>query len=183
MNIRTTTMRRLRDALLKGGQRPTVVLSEAYETLARQGLLTADQTAVMSRVDPAGEVMFLVMAADGTIAEEEKDVIRGALRALTDGDLRSGTINVMLDEYAERLKKEGRDERLEQVAAELAETPIEAEVAFSLAAAVALADDRVAREENRLLDEFATMLGLSSERSTTILVSLKKDQQAEEGEE
>ncbi len=51
--------------------------------------------------------MFLMMAADGTLAEVERDAVRGAIRGLTDNLLRSGTINVLLESYAKRLADSG----------------------------------------------------------------------------
>ncbi len=97
--------------------------------------------------------MFLMMAADGTLAEVERDAVRGAVRGLTDNLLRSGTINVMLETYGQRLAESGRDARLHELAEELAEDPKEAEAAFALAAAVALADDEVSDEENAFINQ------------------------------
>jgi len=177
MKIQTATIERLRDALLQGGRRPTMVSSSAYETLAREGLLTPEEVGSINRVGPLAETLFLMMAADGTLAETEKDAIRGAIRGLTDNLLRSGTINVMLETYAQRLLQSGRDARLHEVAEELAEDPIEAEGAFALAAAVALADDHVSDEENTFINQLAEWFGISSERATEILDQLAEDRE------
>ena len=177
MKIQTATIERLRDALLQGGRRPTMVSSSAYETLAREGLLTPEEVGSINRVGPLAETLFLMMAADGTLAETEKDAIRGAIRGLTDNLLRSGTINVMLETYAQRLLQSGRDARLHEVAEELAEDPIEAEGAFALAAAVALADDDVSDEENAFINQLAEWFGISSERATEILDQLAEDRE------
>ena len=177
MKIQTATIERLRDALLQGGRRPTMVSSSAYETLAREGLLTPEEVGSINRVGPLAETLFLMMAADGTLAETEKDAIRGAIRGLTDNLLRSGTINVMLETYAQRLLQSGRDARLHEVAEELAEDPIEAEGAFALAAAVALADDDVSDEENAFINQLAEWFGISSERAVEILDQLAEDRE------
>src|SRR6187431_2263524 len=177
MKIQTATIERLRDALLQGGRRPTMVSSSAYETLAREGLLTPEEVGSINRVGPLAETLFLMMAADGTVAETEKGAIRGAIRGLTDNLLRSGTINVMLETYAQRLLQSGRDARLHEVAEELAEDPIEAEGAFALAAAVALADDHVSDEENTFINQLAEWFGISSERATEILDQLAEDRE------
>jgi len=177
MKIQTATIERLRDALLQGGRRPTMVSSSAYETLAREGLLTPEEVGSINRVGPLAETLFLMMAADGTLAETEKDAIRGAIRGLTDNLLRSGTINVMLETYAQRLLQSGRDARLHEVAEELAEDPIEAEGAFALAAAVALADDDVSDEENAFINQLAEWFGISSERAAEILDQLAEDRE------
>lgn len=175
MKIETVTIKRLRDTLLASGRRPSIVLSPAYETLTRAGLLSQEETLALTRVDPLAETMFLMMSADGKIAEAEKDVVRGAVRGLSDNTLRSGTINVMLENYAKRLESEGRDERLRQIADEIAEEPSETEGAFALAAAVALADDEVADEENELINQLAEWFGITEERATEILDQLDED--------
>ena len=178
MKIRTATILRLRDALLKSGRRPTAVISTAYETLARQGLLEPDEAAAVSRVEPLAEAMFLMTAADGKLTPSERDAVRGAIRGMADGLIRSATIDVMLENFAARLIEHGRDQRLHELAQELAEDPGEAEGAFLLAAAVALADDEVADEENAFINQLADWFGISSERSHAILDQLDEDRKS-----
>ena len=175
MKIETATIRRLRDALLQSGRRPSTILSPAYETLTRQNLLTPQEMTALSRVDPMAETMFLMMAADGKIAEAERDAVRGAIRGMTDNLLRSGTINVMLENYEKRLKEQGRDARLQEIAEEIADDSHETEGAFSLAAAVALADDEVADEENAFINQLAEWFNITPERAHQILDQLEED--------
>jgi tellurite resistance protein len=181
MKIETETIRRLRDALIQSGRRPSMVLSSAYETLARQGLLSPEESAALNRVDPLGETMFLMMAVDGVVSDVEKDAIRGAIRGLSDNLLRSGTINVMIENYQARLEQQGRDERLREIAEEIAEEPSEAEGAFALAAAIALADDEVAEEENAFINQLAEWFGIAEERAASILDQLDEDRPEEDG--
>lgn len=176
MKIQTTTIARLRDALLQSGRRPSMVMSSAYETLTRSGLLSPEETAALTRVDPLAETMFLMMAVDGTISEAERDAVRGAIRGLTDNLLRTGTINVMIENYQKRLEAEGRDERLREIADAIADEPTEAEGAFALAAAIALADDVVAEEENEFINQLAEWFGISEARASEILDQLQGDQ-------
>jgi uncharacterized tellurite resistance protein B-like protein len=178
MKIQTTTIERLRDALLQSGRRPSMVASSAYETLTREGLLTPEEVGSINRVEPLAETMFLMMAADGKLAEVERDAVRGAIRGLTDNLLRSGTINVMLEGYAKRLADSGRDARLREIAEEIAEDPLEAEGAFALAAAVALADDDVSEEENLFINQLAEWFGITAERAAEILDQLEDDRQS-----
>jgi tellurite resistance protein len=175
MKLETATIRRLSEALLQSGRRPSVVLSSAYETLAREGLLTTEESAAVGRVDPLAETMFLMMAADGKLADAEKDAVRGAIRGLTDNLVRSGTINVMLENYQKKLESEGREARLQEIAEAIADEPSDAEGAFVLAAAVALADDDVAEEENELINQLAEWFGISEERSGELLDQLEAD--------
>jgi tellurite resistance protein len=183
MKLETTTIRRLRDALLQSGRRPSVVLSTAYETLARQGMLSPEESAALNRVDPLAETMFLMMSADGKVEDAERDAVRGAIRGLTDNLLRSGTINVMLENYEQRLAEQGRDARLQEIADDIAEEPTEAEGAFALAAAVALADDEIADAENELINQLAEWFGISEDRANEILDQLDEDQDEDEDED
>jgi len=175
MKIQTVTIERLRDALLQSGRRPSLVVSSAYETLTREGLLTPEEVGSVNRVEPLAETMFLMMAADGKVADAERDAVRGAIRGLTDNLLRSGTINVMLESYEKRLRESGRDQRLHEIADQIAEDPNEAEGAFALAAAIALADDDVSDEENAFINQLAEWFGISGERAAEILDQLEED--------
>lgn len=175
MKIQTATIERLRDALLQSGRRPSTVMSSAYETLTREGLLSPEEANALNRVEPLAEAMFLMMSADGNVAEAERDAVRGAIRGLTDNLLRSGTINVMLENYAQRLSEQGRDARLQEIASEIAEETGEAEGAFALSAAIALADDEIAEEENDFINQLAEWFGISPERAGEILDQLEED--------
>ncbi len=175
MQIKTVTIERLRDALLQSGRRPSVVMSSAYETLTRAGLLSPEEALAINRVDPLAETMFLMMSADGRIEDAERDAVRGAIRGLTDNLLRTGTITVMLENYAERLAEQGRDARLQEIASSIADEPSEAEGAFALSAAVALADDDVSDEENEFINQLAEWFGISASRAAEILDQLVEE--------
>lgn len=155
-----------------------MVMSSAYETLTREGLLSPEEANALNRVDPLGEAMFLMMSADGKVADEERDAVRGAIRGLTDNLLRSGTINVMLENYEKRLTEQGRDARLQEIASEIAEETGEAEGAFALSAAIALADDEVTEEENAFINQLAEWFGIAPARAGEILDQLEEDRDA-----
>jgi uncharacterized tellurite resistance protein B-like protein len=175
MKIRTATILRLRDAMLESGRRPSAVVSPAYETLARAGLLTQEEAHAIARVEPLAEVMFLMMSADGSVAETERDAVRGALRGLTNDALRSGTLNVMFEKFAVNLAEQGRDARLHELSEEIAEHASDAESAFALAAAIALADDEVADEENAFINQLRDWLSITPERADELLDQLEHD--------
>lgn len=178
MKLKTRTIERLRDALLESGRRPSTVVSSAYETLTREGLLSPEEITALNRVEPLAETMFLMMAADGKLTPDEQDAVRGGIRGLTDDVLRAGTITVMMENYQRRLEAEGRDERLRQIAEAIAEESSEAESAFALAAAVALADDDVAEEENAFINQLAGWFGIGPERASAILDQIDADDAA-----
>jgi len=178
MRINTATITRLRDALLQSGRRPSLIVSPAYETLARSGLLSPEEAAAIDRIDPLAETMYLMMTADGTIADAEKDALRGAIRGLADNLIRSGTLNVMLESFEAKLLEHGRDARLHEIAETLSESPHEAEGAFSLAAAIALADDAVHEKENEFINQLAEWFGITDKRASQILDELERDREA-----
>jgi tellurite resistance protein len=175
MKIETATIRRLRDALLESGRRESTVMSPAYETLARAGLLSEEERAALSRVDPMAETLFLIMAADGKVTASERDALRGAIRGLAGDLLHEGTMQVMLEQYERSLAREGREARLHTLGAVLSGVPAAAEGAFALAAAVALADDEVAAEERALVEQIREWFGITPERASVILHQLDDD--------
>jgi tellurite resistance protein len=179
MKLRTTTILRMRDTLLSSGRRPSMVVSSAFETLAREGLLEPEEAAALNRIEPIAETMFLMMAADDTVTDTERDAVRGAIRGLSNDVIRSGTVRVMLESFEKRLVEHGRDRRLREIAEELSAEPNEAEAAFSLAAAVALADDEVADEENLFINQLAEWFGIDEARASVILDRLEEDRAAE----
>ena len=72
--------------------------------------------------------------------------------------------------------------RLQEIADEIAEEPTEAEGAFALAAAVALADDEIDDAENEFINQLAEWFGISEDRANEILDQLDEDQDEDEDE-
>lgn len=114
-----------------------------------------------------------MLSADGTISTEEKDVLRGAIRELTAGALRTADIDKMCETAAAKLKEHGAKPRLEAVAKVLKTELVAAEAAFVLAAAMAFADNEIADEENETLNEFAELLGIDTDRANELLDQLE----------
>jgi len=175
MKIRSVTITRLRDALLESGRRPSLVVSSAYETLTRSGLLSPEEVAALSRVEPLAELMYLMMSADNRVTDAERDAMRGAVRGLSNNVLRTGTINVMLESFEQSSRTQGRDARLRELAEEICEHDSDAEAAFVLAAAIALADDEVADEEDTFINQLASWLGIQPARAEQLLDQLEAD--------
>ena len=66
-------------------------------------------------------------------------------------------------------------QRLGQVMEPEPDNPQEAEAAFSLAAAIALADDSVHESENEFINQLAEWFGISAKRADEILDALQQD--------
>lgn len=173
MEIRTTTIERLRDALLASGARRSTVQSSAYRTLAREGLLSAEENAALARVAAPAETMFLVMAADEQVTDTELAALRGAIRGLTGDVLSDELVVFMMEKFARQLHDDGLEKRLATIAEELDD--IEAQNAFALAAAVALADNQFSSEEGTVISKVQRALGLSDADVQNVLGQLASD--------
>lgn len=88
------------------------------------------------------------MSADADIKDSERDVLRGALRSLSEGGLGSAATDAMLHELEERLARDGMEVRLDNVAAHLWPDPNDRELALALAAATAKADGTIDGRSN-----------------------------------
>jgi uncharacterized tellurite resistance protein B-like protein len=179
INIRRNTITRLRDRLKETGSRPSLVIASGDPILAKAGVLPPEEQAAIQSVEPVLEMMFLMMAADGAIQEEERVVIRGAVRELTEGFVRSATLNALIEGLEEVLNKDGQQARLDAVVEMLQDDVPGAESAFVLAAAVAYADEKIEDTENELLNAFAEKAGISEERANALLDELEQDWQTE----
>lgn len=171
MRLDSESLAVLRDQLRLRGERPSMVPGpiSSLPPDSPRAPLTADALAVVQRVSPMCEVLYLLMVADDRHDPRENEVLRGAVRALTDGALRSHEIDDMLGVYAARLQEESRQDRLEQVTAQLALDRSDAEAAYTLAAAMVIADERPDQREKAMLEELRDLLAISRARAHTLL--------------
>jgi tellurite resistance protein len=175
MRIETATIQRLRDALLQSGRKAPEVVTSAYAALTEAGLLGPTEASALARLDPMIETMFLMMAADGQLHDDEKTAIIGAVRELSGGEVPDGVVESMLKKYATLLHEDGREARLMRVATALSSNRDDAEGAFALAAAVALADTGVSDAERKLVGDLAHWFGIAPERTAELLDQLRND--------
>ncbi len=173
MKLDIATIEALRDALLVSGREPTPVVSSAYDVLTREGLLSPQEMDALYSVDATAETLFLMSAADDRVLEEEVLAVRGAIRALTNDVLHPKTIDVMLENYSSNLGQYGRDARLQAIGESLQRRPEEAENAFALAAAVAVADQELASQEQDLILKLASWFGIRAELAQKIISQLE----------
>jgi len=169
--LSTSTVARLRDQLRTRGQRPSIALGD----LSKLTPDAAELVAVTAEFGPICEAMYLMMSADGKISEDEREVLRGALRNLSEDSVRTAHIEAMLDQAAKSVAEQGRDARMREVIAQLHDDPARCEVAFVLAAAIAFADNAIADEENDALNLFAEGLGIDDSRANELLDSVEAD--------
>jgi uncharacterized tellurite resistance protein B-like protein len=160
MEINSCAIRRLRDHLLTDLQNPG--------SASCAGSVKAEE-AIIRRLEPFAETMYLVMMADGEPAATERQALNAALGVLSDGQISQTEVDAMLDRFEQRASNEGGESRLAQLGAQLSADREDRETAFCLGAVMALADDRVDLRENQALRWIQEYLGLSERRVTEIL--------------
>jgi tellurite resistance protein len=168
--LSNSTLARLRDQLQARGQRPSVVAPDPSMPPESVELLN-----VLAEYGPLCEAMYLMMSADGRISNDEREVLKGALRNLSGDAIRTVHIEAMLDDAGKKVTDEGREKRMKEVIEGLHEDRARAEVAFVLAAAIAFADNAIADEENETLNTLAEGLGIDDARANELLDAVEKD--------
>lgn len=163
VNIDTAAIRRLRDALLESGR-----LDPAPES-AGAGELEARRELAAKRVAPFVETMYLAMMADGAATAEEMVAVTSAARILTDGLLQEAQLEQLLAHCAAVASEHGVSSRLQMLGARLCADRMDRETAFSLAAAVAMADKQLDPRESELISDVAEWYGISSRRLGELL--------------
>ena len=93
----------------------------------------------------------------------------GAFVALTDGRLPRSTLERVEQAVVERAKRDGWELRLHRVCSDLSADRDDAELAFTLASAVALSSDVTTEAELSLLSFIAEALGISPRRMDVLL--------------
>jgi len=166
MRLDSATLLELRDQLRLRGERPSLPSGPPRPA---DEPLSSDASAVVQRVAPMCEVLYLLLLADGQHDAREHGVLRGAIRELTDGALRTQDIEGMLARFDTVLARQSREERLAQVTAQLSADRSDAEASFTLAAVMVIADDRPDEREQQLLEELREQLGISPKRARTLL--------------
>lgn len=120
---------------------------------------TPEMAAVLNRVAPIAEALFLVMSADGVCSFDERVALRGALRTITDDELSRPAIAALLDRFDSSLGSQGLTESVSRVAAQLAGDRADSRATVELAAALILADGEVTDGERNLLQQLAEETG------------------------
>jgi len=167
--LSNSTLQKLRDQLKKRGARASIAVDlnvgeEALEAMA-----------VVSEYGPLCEAMYLMMSADGHVTDDERQVLKGALRNLSDDQLRGTQIEALMEAAAKKVAEHGREERLKEVILALHEDRARAEVAFVLAAAIAFADNAIADQENETLNQLAEGLGIDDATANQLLDGVEAD--------
>ncbi|HEX5659041.1 MAG TPA: hypothetical protein VFX59_17725 [Polyangiales bacterium] len=167
MRLDSESLLRLRDQLRRSGERRSIAPPPPGKSDP-----PSDVLAIVQRVAPMCEVLYLLMVADEHSDERELEVLRGAIRALTEDTLRTPIIDGMLERFEANANQYGREARLAQVAALLSADRQDAEAAFTLAAVMAIADESPDDQERAWLEDLRQMLGIKPARASELLGEL-----------
>lgn len=170
IQLRDKTLARIRDELLEVGQPPSV---HFMRHAAEDDPFAGDPDA-KERFEALFEVMCLMVMADGKVTDSERDVLRGAVRGLTEHAVRTHHIEKLFDKCTE-LAKQGLEARLAAVAPILKQDPALSDAAFSLAAALAFADSEIEDSENEVINALAEVLELDDDRTSELLNQLETE--------
>lgn len=164
MQLDTQSILRLRDALLERSGLQT--LPESHQPLDQA---SPEMRALVARVEPMGEALYLMMVIDGQAEAQERQSLERAIQILTAEGLSAGSLDQLFAEYEERFRTQGAESRMTQVGAQLCADKEDAEATLMLAAAIALADGSVALSESTMLEGLSEWLGFSARQAQSIL--------------
>ena len=164
MNLDTSVIQRLRDALVQQGY-----VSDAPPMSSSIGGDVEHRAETLERFTPFAETMFLVAIADGDQDPDEMAALRGAMQILTANQISEDVLIDIYQRCQHDVSEMGLEACLERIGLRLSVDRLDRETAFTLAAAVALADNRVDRAETALMRSIAEYLGISSTASRRLL--------------
>lgn len=155
----------LRERLKSLGNRPSMRFPSA-------SLHIVEIMTTLENYGPMCEAMYLMMAADGRVLNVEREVLRGALEIVAEGQVRTAHMEAMLDAAAKASATQGTERRLQSVIEALKGDPIKAEMVVVLCAAVAVADEQVTQEEHDLFEKLTSGLGITEAAANRLLTEL-----------
>lgn len=165
---------RLAELIRSGSHEPAV---RAYAKSLSVERLSESERRLAAEMEACIESMFLMAAADGEIAPDERMILSASVRAMLEPfEAGAGAelglpllkLNEALERFGKMLAEQGFEQRVREVAARLP-TPEARCLAFCLAATVAFVDDFVAAGEVTVIDDFARALGLGADESQYLL--------------
>lgn len=113
------------------------------------------------------ELMFLMAAVDGEVAQDELDRLGSSVVGIVGAD-EAADLSAELARFADALERDGWRARMEAACASL-RTEESKLLAFRLCAGVAFVDDHVAHAEAAAIEAMAAALGVDGDTSQTIL--------------
>ncbi len=164
MNLDTAVVQRLRDALVQQGH-----VADSAAPAASIGGDVEHRDETLERFTPFAETMFLVAIADGVEDPAEMAALRGAMHILTANQIPEQALIDIYQRCKHDVSEYGVDAYLERIGLRISTDRMDRETAFTLAAAVALADDEVHGSETELMGSIAMYFGISDSAARRLL--------------
>ncbi|MCH2109981.1 MAG: TerB family tellurite resistance protein [Polyangiaceae bacterium] len=171
--VRLSALEESESAVADSSQPLTPDSSPGPALWPRTRVTTEESAALIDRFEPFAELLYLMARSDGAIDNDETSVVIGALRALTNGKVSSHHRAEIQERMEARVAGRESEARMDLLCAQLSLKKSDAELALTLASAVAVADHEVSPEESDFLSQLAINLGLSSERARELLQGCK----------
>lgn len=132
-----------------------------------------DESAPAGVIDALLEAMFLMAVADGEVHEAEvRQFARTCERLL--GEVTEADVEGMFLHWAGEMAEEGWEPRMRNIAGAVAGTEL-GKLAFRLAVAMAIADERITYEEAEGIELMAQALGIDPDLSHAIFEEVKAE--------
>ncbi len=120
------------------------------------------------------EAGYLVAAADGTVDDTELETLKSAVKTLTDGEIASGDIDMLMEDLIDLRKSEGEAARCKLVGQTLAASNA-SEEGICLAAAIAYVSGGLSASELAVMEKIAAAARISSATLATIATSVRNE--------
>ncbi|MEM7138372.1 MAG: TerB family tellurite resistance protein [Myxococcota bacterium] len=159
--------RKVRDLIISRGSLEPPNEALELDGMGHEG--TPEANAVVRRVAPMAEALYLIMSADEVCRESERVALRGAIRTVTDGEAGDASIDALVDGFGRALAEQGLEARLDAVAGRLAADRTDSAVVLELAAAVIISDGEVHPAEREALEQLAERTGVDPDQALALL--------------
>jgi thioredoxin-like negative regulator of GroEL len=160
-----TLTQRLRELITDKGRLTLVPEDPRFDGVCP----TPEMAAVLNRVAPIAEALFLMMSADGLCSFDERIALRGALRTITDDELSKPAIAALLERFDSALESEGARDSLSRVAAQIAGDRADSRATLELAAALIVAGGEVTAAERSLFEQLAEETGQDPDAALALI--------------
>jgi tellurite resistance protein len=118
--------------------------------------------------EAAAEAGYLTANADGTIDDEEREMLVRAIEVLSTGAVIEWEVETLLESCAERAKSEGEAKRADAVGAKL-KTLGQPEAGLLFAAFIAQASGGIDKKESAVLHAIGKAAGVAKAKVTALL--------------
>lgn len=144
------------------------------QTVSASKPMSASEIAQALQLSAMFEAVFLVAAADGEVSDPEVDELAELLVELTSGQIVDTDLEVMMEQCARSLERDGFEGRVAQVARRL-DDPDARRAAFVMAVGVAHIDGRVDQAEQLVWNSLAKALEIPAAEAKELVDAVEHE--------